>query len=347
MVRIHSQGSSQIGRHDESASLSPLAPAASGLRVLGRQERQQHWRAQQATGIELLAVGDFAGSDRVLAHSFLVGQTSTVVWQNAEAQAPWFATDQGYQVPEFARDQDFAIGWEQLFDEVAEARALGLAAKPVLLGPLSYLWLGRSLDTEGERLDLLERLLPVYGEIFARLATLGVEWVQIDEPILTLELPLAWRNAFERAYNLLQREPLKKLLAVSHGELTDNLGLASGLPVDGLHVDCPRTTQTQQALLDRLPGYKTLSLGLVESEQRQQACRLSFIRLASERLKERLWLAPARTPSAVTDAEFALWVRAAREAAVARPVQAAEKSWSAIEAALTKLGAAQAGLAAR
>jgi len=328
--------------------VSPLEHAAIATRDVGWQQRQERWRAQQAAGIELLAVGDFAWSDRVLAHSFLVGQTSPAGRPSPRTRALWFATEQFYQVPQFSDDQAFAIGWEQLFDEVAEARALGLAVKPVLLGPLSYLWLGRCLDRDLEPLELLERLLPVYGEIFARLATQGVEWLQIDEPILTLELPLAWRTAFERAYNLLQREPLKKLLAVSHGELTDNLGLAAGLPVDGLHVDWPRTAQAQQALLDRLPAYKTLSLGLVEVEQGPQESRLPYIRQASERLQERLWLAPARTPSAAADAEFALWVRAAREAAMVKPAPApsgAEKSWSAIEAALAKLGAAQSGLA--
>jgi len=115
-----------------------------------------------------------------------------------------------------------------------------------------------------------------------------------------------------------------------------------------LHVDWPRTAQAQQALLDRLPAYKTLSLGLVEVEQGPQESRLTYIRQASERLQERLWLASARTPSAAADAEFALWVRAAREAAMVKPAPApsgAEKSWSAIEAALAKLGAAQSGLA--
>ncbi|MDR6677467.1 hypothetical protein [Pseudomonas oryzihabitans] len=351
MVRIHSQGSSRIERHQDSASANSLESGAIAAFSAGQQRRQEHWRTEQAAGIELLAVGDFAWGDRVLAHSFLVGltsgQSSVATRQGQSARARWFATEQSYQVPEFARDQAFAIGWEQLFAEVTEARALGLAVKPIVLGPLSYLWLGRARDTDADRLDLLERLLPVYGEIFARLAAQGVEWIQIDEPILTLELPLAWRNAFERAYNLLQREPLKKLLAVSHGELLDNLGLATGLPVEGLHVDWPRTAQAQQALLDRLPAYKTLSLGQVEREPGQQEPRLTFIRQASERLKERLWLAPARTHSAAADAEFALWVRAAREAAAAKPVPAAGKPWSAIEAALAKLGAAQAGLASR
>ncbi|MCP6082725.1 5-methyltetrahydropteroyltriglutamate--homocysteine S-methyltransferase, partial [Klebsiella pneumoniae] len=84
--------------------------------------------------------------------------------------------------------------------------------KPVVIGPLTYLWLGKAKGADFDKLDLLERLLPLYGQIFQRLAELGVEWVQIDEPILALDLPQEWKNAFERAYNLIQRDPLKKLV---------------------------------------------------------------------------------------------------------------------------------------
>lgn len=348
MVRIHSQGSQRVERHEDTslATLEDFQGAASATR--GRKQRQRDWQAQQATGSELLAVGDFAWGDRVLAHSYLVGQAAAGAGR-LETYGRWFAGEVSCQLPVFERDQTFAIGWEQLFVEVAEARALGLAVKPVILGPLSYLWLGRCLDPQGERLDLLEALLPVYGEIFARLAAQGVEWVQIDEPLLALELPLAWRTACERAYNLLQREPLKKLLAVTHGELTENLGLAAGLPVDGLHIDWPRTVQTQQSLLDRLPAYKTLSLGLIAEDDAESGAgerRLQFARQAGERLKDRLWLASAIPPRdadenrvAAANSEFARLVRAAREAAEAKPVVATERPWSAIEAALAKLGA--------
>nr|BFE94600.1 hypothetical protein GCM10020185_51360 [Pseudomonas brassicacearum subsp. brassicacearum] len=97
-----------------------------------------------------------------------------------------------------------------MFDEVDEAHALGHQVKPVIIGPLTYLWLGKAKGEAFDKLDLLERLLPVYGEILNRLKAQGVEWVQIDEPILTLDLPQAWKSAFERAYHILQYSPLKK-----------------------------------------------------------------------------------------------------------------------------------------
>ena len=353
MVKIHSQGSARREQQGDTFLATMASPDECDRAALidqGRQQRRQVWRAQQAAGCEWLAVGDFGWGDGVLAHSYLVGAAT----RTEVADAQGFVGP--CRVPVFTADQSFALGWEQLFDEVAEAQALGLAVKPVILGPLSYLWLGRSHDPAFDRLELLEALLPVYGEIFARLAAQGVEWIQLDEPLLALELPLAWRTAFERAYNLLQREPLKKLLGVRHGELIDNLGLAAGLPVEGLHVDWPRSVQAQQGLLDRLPAYKTLSLGLVEDAepgQIGQQRRLQFARQVGERLQERLWLSPAvlsgdadTAQAAALTAEFNTLVRTARQAALATPVAPAEKPWSAIEAALAKLGAAQSGLVA-
>jgi 5-methyltetrahydropteroyltriglutamate--homocysteine methyltransferase len=202
---------------------------------------------QKNAGIELLPVGDFAWYDQVLTHSLMFGviperfrphdgkatlQTlfgmargvsdSCCGGAHAQEMTKWFDTNYHYLVPEFSADQQFQLGWEQLFEEVEEARALGHNVKPVIIGPLTYLWLGKAKGADFDKLDLLERLLPVYGQIFARLAALGVEWVQIDEPILVLDLPQAWKNAFERAYNQIQRDPLKKLLATYFGGLEDN-----------------------------------------------------------------------------------------------------------------------------
>ena len=112
-------------------------------------------------------------------------------------------------VPEFTADQAFALSWEQLFEEVDEAKALGHAVKPVVIGPLTYLWLGKTKGADFDKLELVDRLLPLYDQIFNRLAAQGVEWVQIDEPILALDLPQDWKNAYERVYNILQRAPLK------------------------------------------------------------------------------------------------------------------------------------------
>jgi len=292
-----------------------------GLRLVGRQLRAQHWQAQADAGIQLLPVGDFAWYDQVLTHSLMFGvvpqrfrpadgqptldtlfamargvTNSCCGGGQAQEMTKWFDTNYHYLVPEFSAEQQFQLSWSQLFEEVEEALALGYAVKPVLIGPLTYLWLGKAKGEAFDKLELLERLLPVYGEVLDRLAAQGVEWVQIDEPILALDLPQDWKSAFERAYNLLQRAPLKKLVATYFGGLEDNLSLAAALPVDGLHIDLVRAPEQYPLILDWLPTYKVLSLGLVNGRNVWRCDlekALEVARHAAERLGDRLWLAPS------------------------------------------------------
>ncbi|MDU1801292.1 MAG: 5-methyltetrahydropteroyltriglutamate--homocysteine S-methyltransferase, partial [Pseudomonas aeruginosa] len=294
MALAHTLGFPRIGRDRELKKAQEAFWKGeldeAGLRAVGRQLRAAHWQVQKDAGIQLLPVGDFAWYDQVLTHSLTFGviperfrahgeagptlhtlfgmargvsDDSCCGGAHAQEMTKWFDTNYHYLVPEFSADQQFQLSWEQLFEEVDEARALGHQVKPVLIGPLTYLWLGKGKGAEFDRLDLLDRLLPLYGQILRRLAGQGVEWVQIDEPILVLDLPQAWKNAFERAYNLLQSEPLKKLVATYFGGLEDNLGLAANLPVDGLHIDLVRAPEQYPSILDRLPAYKVVSLGLV------------------------------------------------------------------------------------
>ncbi|WP_028626279.1 5-methyltetrahydropteroyltriglutamate--homocysteine S-methyltransferase [Metapseudomonas resinovorans] len=325
MALSHSLGFPRIGRDRELKKAQEAFWKGeldeAGLRAVGRQLRAEHWQLQKEAGIELLPVGDFAWYDQVLTHSLTFGviperfrpengnaSLNTLFAMargvskgccggaHAQEMTKWFDTNYHYLVPEFSADQQFTLSWEQLFEEVEEAHALGHAVKPVLIGPLTYLWLGKAKGGEFDKLDLLERLLPVYGEILQRLAAQGVEWVQIDEPILVLDLPQDWKNAFERAYNLLQRDPLKKLIATYFGGLEDNLGLAAGLPLDGLHIDLVRAPEQYPTILDRLPAYKVLSLGLVNGRNVWRCDldkALDVLRHAHERLGDRLWVAPS------------------------------------------------------
>ncbi|BBP72649.1 5-methyltetrahydropteroyltriglutamate--homocysteine methyltransferase [Pseudomonas sp. Seg1] len=296
------------------------------LNQVGCDLRAAHWQLQKDAGIDLLPVGDFAWYDQVLTHSltfgviperfdnvrdehgqpsldtlFAMARGATAgccggehgKTQYAQELTKWFDTNYHYLVPEFTADQPFKLSWEQLFDEVEEARALGHNVKPVIIGPLTYLWLGKAKGNEFDKLDLLERLLPVYNEILGRLAAQGVEWVQIDEPILTLDLPQAWKSAFERAYHILQYSPLKKLVATYFSGLQDNLGLAVGLPVQGLHIDAVRAPEQLGHVLDRLPTYKILSVGLVNGRnvwrcELEQA--LAQLQSAQERFGDNLWV---------------------------------------------------------
>ncbi|WP_022967604.1 5-methyltetrahydropteroyltriglutamate--homocysteine S-methyltransferase [Denitrificimonas caeni] len=292
------------------------------LRQVGRELRAKHWQLQKDAGIDLVPVGDFAWYDQVLTHSLTFGvvperfaktgekptidtlfamgrgvvESGCCGGAHAQEMTKWFDTNYHYLVPELTADQEFSLSWEQLFEEVDEALALGHTVKPVVIGPLTWLWLGKVKGEEFNKLDLLDKLLPIYGQIFQRLAAQGVEWVQIDEPILSLDLPQEWKNAFERAYNLLQREPVKKLVATYFAGLEDNLGLAAGLPVDGLHIDLVRAPEQYPTILDRLPAYKVLSLGVVNGRNVWRCDLekvLETLKHAQERLGDRLWVAPS------------------------------------------------------
>lgn len=323
MALAHNLGFPRIGRDRELKKALEAFWAGhiqqEELLQVGRDLRATHWQLQSDAGLDLLPVGDFAWYDQVLTHSLMVG---AVPERFADDRAPdldtlfrmargvsragtqtfacemtkWFDTNYHYLVPEFSRGQSFSLQWTQLFDEVDEALAQGHSVKPVVLGPLSYLWLGKTKGEEFDKLELLDALLPVYVEIFNRLADQGVEWVQIDEPALVLDLPADWKAAYESVFNRLQYAPLKKLLTSYFGGLEDNLGLACSLPVDGLHVDLVRAPEQLPAVLDRLPTYKVLSLGVVNGRNIWRCdltAALDTLRQAHERWGDLLWVAPS------------------------------------------------------
>jgi len=273
---------------------------AAELENTGKELRARNWQAQKDAGLDFVTVGDFAFYDHMLNHIQLLGceparfgfadeDELTRHFTMARGQisaheagcgcgshstqshgilalemTKWFDTNYHYLVPEFHPDTSFRLGSERLFGEVAEAQALGHTVKAVLVGPLTFLYLGKSKVADFDRLSLLEKLLPVYGDILARLKQQGVEWVQIDEPILGLDLPDAWRKAFEPAYNRLNAAGAKLLLATYFSPLQENLSLACKLPVAGLHVDAVRAPQELAQVADWLPAHKLLSVGIVD-----------------------------------------------------------------------------------
>jgi len=292
------------GEVDETA----LKAVASGI-------RQASWRRQHAAGLDFVTVGDFAFYDQMLNHVVLLGCVPERFGFGAAIGLPeyfqlargndachamemtkWFDTNYHYLVPEFKPDTQFSLGTGWLFDEVAEAQTAGFEAKPVLIGPLTFLWLGKEKTVGFDRLDLLERLLPVYAQILARLKAQGVQWVQVDEPILALDLPAAWRSAFERAYHHLNTMGMKLLLASYFGPLRENLLVALKLPVAGVHVDCVRGGDELAQVIDWLPATKVLSAGVIDGRNIWKTdLNAVFERFEGLhlRLADRLWIAPS------------------------------------------------------
>lgn len=307
--------------------------SAAALAQVGQQLRAQHWALQQQAGLDWVSVGDFAWYDHVANHIQLLGcepkrfgfgaqdtaldryftMARGVRPAGGEAHADccgvggaggvpalemtkWFDSNYHYLVPELDPETHFALSHCGLFEQVAEAQALGHQVKPVLLGPLSFLWLSKS-KTEGfDRLSLLEQLLPVYAEILARLRAQGVTWVQLDEPILGLDLPLDWQMAFERAYWQLNQSQVSLLLSVYFSPLGNNLGLACRLPVAGLHVDGVRGADELGRIADWLAPFKVLSVGIVDGRNIWRTdldAALSRLQALLDKGRELVWLAPS------------------------------------------------------
>ncbi len=207
----------------------------------------------------------------------------------------WFDTNYHYLVPEYLPDTRFTLDPAPLLEQVADAQALGHAVKVVLIGPLTLLWLGKEQVAGFDRLDLLERLLPAYGELLGKLAAAGVHWVQLDEPILGLDLPAAWRNKVESSYWQLNQAGARLMLATYFSPLEENLSLACRLPVAGLHVDGVRAPHELISVSDWLPAHKVLSVGIVDGRNVWKTNLDGALATLRPLLEKRghLWLAPS------------------------------------------------------
>lgn len=256
------------------------------LLAVGRELRARHWQQQKQAGVDLLPVGDFAWYDHVLTTSLLLGNVPArhqnkdgsvdldTLFRLGRGRAPtgepaaaaemtkWFNTNYHYMVPEFTQGQRFTLSWTQILDEVDEALALGHKVKPVLLGPVTYLWLGKVKGEQFDRLSLLNDILPVYQQVLAELAKRDIEWVQIDEPALVLELPQAWLSAFKPAYDALQG-PTKLLLTTYFERVSTNLETIRALPVQGLHIDLVHGKDDIAELNEKIPADWLLSVGVI------------------------------------------------------------------------------------
>ncbi|MFN0072409.1 MAG: 5-methyltetrahydropteroyltriglutamate--homocysteine S-methyltransferase [Chloroflexota bacterium] len=299
------------------------------LEDAGRQLRATNWLKQKHAGIELIPCNDFSFYDQMLDMTCLVGNVPPRFgWQGemvdldtrfliargtrsagaGEGDAPasdmtkWFDTNYHYIVPEFHAGTRFRLAATKVFDELAEAKALGINAKPVLIGPVTYLTLGKVEDPEQpdfDRMTLIDQLLPVYEAIVSRLANEGAEWIQIDEPVLALDLSAAQRSAISKTFERLSLAvgESKLMVATYFGELRENLALLLGLPVAAVHVDVVRGVSELNQLLASFPSDKQLSLGVVDGRniwKNDFDVSLEQLRRAEAAMgAERLWVAPS------------------------------------------------------
>lgn len=294
------------------------------LLAKGEGLRQRNWRVQSR--LDLSPVGDFSFYDQVLDMSFLLGNLPERA-QNfhgnsldnyfrvargrsvasseehvgccsgiaAGEMTKWFDTNYHYIVPEFTSHTEFKLDASRLLRQLEEAKAQDVKAKPVLIGPVTYLWLGKAKDA-ANKLDLLNKILPLYSELLDELAARGVDWVQIDEPCLVTELDEDWQHALNLAYHHLKTSKVKILVATYFGSLDGNRYLACNLPVAGLHIDAINAKEEVPLILNILPVQKILSLGVVNGRNIWKTdlnATLDWLEPLAKKLGDRLWIAPS------------------------------------------------------
>ncbi|URJ29793.1 5-methyltetrahydropteroyltriglutamate--homocysteine S-methyltransferase [Blochmannia endosymbiont of Camponotus sp.] len=256
------------------------------LLEIGRTLRMRHWKQQKDSGMDWIPVGDFAWYDHVLTTSLMLNNvpnrhrvfqekiTLNTLFKVSRGYSlnnklippsemkKWFNTNYHYIVPEFIQTQEFKLNWTQLFDEIDEALSLKHKIKPILLGPISYLWLGKVKGKKFDRLSLLPAVLSVYQNILNIFSKKNIDWVQIDEPILVLELPSKWLEAYLNTYEQLHGK-VKLLLTTYFDSIYHHLNIIKQLKVDGLHVDLVSSPDNVPLIHTQIPKNWILSAGVI------------------------------------------------------------------------------------
>jgi 5-methyltetrahydropteroyltriglutamate--homocysteine methyltransferase len=289
------------------------------------QIREKNWLLQMEKGIDLIPSNDFSLYDSMLDMCCTLGAVpERFGWsaqtvgldtyfamargvKSAEAQggtAPlemtkWFDTNYHYLVPEFHRRQRFRLSFTKALDEFEEARRLGVVTKPVLIGPLSFLLLGKGKEGGVDHLSLLSDLLPVYIELLNTFAGLGAQWVQMDEPCLIMDLSEEQKSAYLGAYRQIRQSvpDLRMMIAAYFGPLGENAELMLALPAAGYHVDLVSGKEDLDAVLAAIPSGAVLSLGVINGRnvwKNDYARSLEIIGKAKEKIgSDRLMVAPS------------------------------------------------------
>ncbi|QKJ66813.1 5-methyltetrahydropteroyltriglutamate--homocysteine S-methyltransferase [Deefgea piscis] len=282
---------------------------------VGQTLRRRHWAWQSEADLDWVSVGDFAWYDQILSTAALLGclperfafdakrlslsQYFALARGNAEQPAlemtKYFDTNYHYLVPELSSESTFDGGVEWFFHEIEDAQTQGHAVKAVLPGPLTFLWLAKAKDGYN-KLDLLPKLLARYTAIIEKLSAKGVRLLQLDEPILALELPLEWQAAFAPTYQMLAGKGTQILLATYFDSVESHAQLLADLPVAGVHLDLVRAPAQLAAFTAIWPKNKVLSLGVIDgrniwaSDLNQV---LAAIAEPAKALGGYLWLAPS------------------------------------------------------
>lgn len=296
-MKTNNLGYPRIGSNRELKKASELYWAgkitADELLNVGKNIRAANWELQKSAGIDLIPSNDFSYYDQVLDLTLTVGAIPERYQEIAKTNnsldlyfamargsqkegqdvvamemTKWFDTNYHYIVPEFTKNQKFKLFSTKIIAEYIEAKKLNIATKPVLIGPITYLLLGKEKETGFDRIDLIDNLLPVYFEILEKLEAEGATYIQLDEPFLALNLTDKERNTYTKVYNEINKRfpNLKVILANYFDCFGENLETALALPVDTFHLDLVRCPLQLDDILEsgKLASNVNLSLGVID-----------------------------------------------------------------------------------
>ncbi len=314
--------------------------------------RTEHWKKQQAAGLSFVTSNDFSLYDHVLDHIVLFGASPKRfgkapfgaknispenayfalargnIEQPAMEMTKWLDTNYHYIVPELNADTQFSINAHDYLTQIEEAQKLSSNVKPVLLGPVSFLYLSK---THGiNKLDLLDspvldNLAQQYAYLLQELHARKIAWLQIDEPIFALDLDDVWLKAFERAYAWFRTSRPKLLLTTYFANVSRYQAYITRLPVDGIHIDLVRAPEQLGPWVNAIPSHWVLSAGVIDGRniwRNDLEKTLALLTPWVQRLGERLWVAPScsllHTPVTLAhevnlDAEIKSWLAFADE----------------------------------
>ncbi|MBH5329977.1 5-methyltetrahydropteroyltriglutamate--homocysteine S-methyltransferase [Eikenella sp. S3360] len=354
------------------------AKSEAELQQVAADIRRANWAAQKAAGADLLPVGDFSFYDHVLDLLCTLGGipkrfgfdaanlTLPEYFQLARGNATqfamemtkWFDTNYHFIVPEWSADTEFKVNAKNLIAQIKEAKAQGYDIKPTLVGPVTLAWLGKKKDGISCRVKdlLLPKLLPSYAQLLRELAAEGVDWIQIDEPILAAEADQHWLGAFEPVYKELANTGVRIVIGTYFASVAEHLNLLKSLPVHGVHIDCVRAPEQLSVFAEGWPDNRVLSVGLIDGRNVWRA-NLNQVIDTLESVKTKfgnnLWIAPScsllHSPQDLAveeklDAEIKSWMAFAAQKLVelGHIKQALQHGKAAVQAALDESDAAAA-----
>ncbi|OSI07966.1 5-methyltetrahydropteroyltriglutamate/homocysteine S-methyltransferase [Neisseria animaloris] len=334
------------------------AKSEAELQEIAAEIRRLNWATQKAAGADLLPVGDFSFYDHVLdllctlgaipkRFGFDAANLSLPEYfqlargnatQFAMEMTKWFDTNYHYIVPEWHADTEFKVNAKNLIAQIKEAKAQGHDIKPTLVGPVTLLWLGKAKDDNFKRISLLPKLLPAYAQLLRELAAEGVDWIQIDEPILSADADANWIKAVETAYKEFANTGVRIIIGTYFASAAEHLNLLKALPVHGVHIDCVRAPEQLSVFVDAWPENKVLSVGLIDGRNVWRANLskvIDTLKPVQEKLGNNLWIAPSCS-----------LLHSPQDLAVEEKLDAEIKNWMAFAAQkLVELGVVKQALA--